>query len=206
MAGMRVLDVGGGLGGPARMLAVEEGVQVTVLDLTADYLHAGVLLTARLGLAGRVNFCHASALALPFPDASFDLVWTQNSGMHIADKARLYRGFYRVLRPGGRLAQLEPVAGPVQPPHLPLMWASDPADSHLLSADALRTVILASGFVERYWQPALSVPEPAPSAGPAVPTIQHLIMGERLAAIQAARTRNQAEDRLHTMLAVFEHP
>jgi hypothetical protein len=94
----------------------------------------------------------------------------------------------------------------VQPPHFPLMWASDPADSHLLSADALRTVILASGFVERYWQPALSVPEPAPSPGPAVPTIQYLIMGERLAAIQAARTRNQAEDRLHTVLAVFERP
>jgi SAM-dependent methyltransferase len=205
-AGMRVLDVGGGLGGPARMLAVEEGAQVTVLDLTAEYLRAGVLLTARLGLTGQVDFCHGNALALPFPDASFDLVWTQNSGMHIADKARLYQGFYRVLRPGGRLAQLEPVAGPVQPPYFPLMWASDPADSHLLSADALRTVILASGFVERYWQPALSVPEPAPSAGLAVPTIQHLIMGERLAAIQAARTRNQAEDRLHTVLAVFERP
>jgi hypothetical protein len=86
------------------------------------------------------------------------------------------------------------------------MWASDPADSHLLSAAALRAVILASGFVERYWHAAIRVPEPAPSPGPPVPSIQHLIMGERLAAIQAARTRNQAEDRLHTVLAVFERP
>lgn len=111
VAGMHVLDVGGGLGGPARMLAVECGARVTVLDLTTDYLRAGALLTARMGLAGQVRFCHGNALALPFPDGSFDLVWTQNSGMQIADKVGLYRGFFHVLRPGGRLAQLEPVAG-----------------------------------------------------------------------------------------------
>src|ERR687887_1932317 len=64
-AGMRVLDVGGGLGGPARMLAVEYGAQVTVLDLTADYLRAGAELTARMGLTGQVTFCHGHALDLP---------------------------------------------------------------------------------------------------------------------------------------------
>src|SRR5215471_845401 len=100
-AGMRVLDVGGGLGGPARMLAVEYGAIVTVLDFTADYLRAGALLTARMGLAEQVHFCCGHALNLPFPDGSFDLVWTQNSGMQIADKARLYREFFRILCPGG---------------------------------------------------------------------------------------------------------
>ena len=107
-AGMRVLDVGGGLGGPARMLAVEYGAHVTVLDLTADYLRAGALLTARMGLTEQVRFCHGHAFNLPFPDGSFDSVWTQNSGMQIADKVRLYREFFRVLRPAGHLAQLEP--------------------------------------------------------------------------------------------------
>jgi ubiquinone/menaquinone biosynthesis C-methylase UbiE len=205
-AGMRVLDVGGGLGGPARMLAVEYGARVTVLDLTADYLRAGALLTVRMGLARQVHFCRGNALALPFPDGSFDLVWTQNSGMRIADKARLYRGFFRVLRPAGRLAQLEPVAGPVQPPHFPLMWASEPTDSHLVSAEALREAMTATGFSERYWNPAVSFPEPAASAADTSITIQRLIMGERLTAIREAGARNAAEGRLHSVLAVFERP
>jgi SAM-dependent methyltransferase len=205
-AGMRVLDVGGGLGGPARMLAVEYGALVTVLDLTADYLRAGALLTARLGLTGRVTFCHGQALDLPFPDGSFDLVWTQNSGMQIADKVRLYGGFFRVLRSAGRLAQLEPIAGPVQPPHFPLMWASKPADSHLLSADTLCEVILTTGFRVRHWQPAVRFPESAPSPVSAPITIQRLVMGEHLLAIREAGARNTAEDRMHTMLAVCERP
>jgi ubiquinone/menaquinone biosynthesis C-methylase UbiE len=205
-AGMRVLDVGGGLGGPARMLAVEYGASVTVLDLTADYLRAGALLTAQTGLARQVHFCHGNALALPFPDSSFDLVWTQNSGMQIADKARLYGGFFRVLRPAGCLAQLEPVAGSVQPPHFPLMWASEPTDSHLLSAAALREVMTATGFCERYWNPAISFPEPAASAVSTSPTIQRLIMGEHLMAIREAGARNAAEGRLHSVLAVYERP
>lgn len=205
-AGTRVLDVGGGLGGPARMLAVEYGAQVTVVDLTAEYLRAGEELTARLGLTGQVTFHHGQALDLPFPDGSFDLVWTQNSGMQIAAKAQLYRGFCRVLRPVGRLAQVKPIAGPVQPPHFPLMWANEPADSYLLAADALHEIIRAAGFIERYWDPAVRFPESAPSPASTARTIQHLIMGERLPAIQAARDRNAAEDRLRTVLAVFERP
>ena len=205
-AGMRVLDVGGGLGGPARMLAVEYGARATVLDLTADYLRTGALLTARMGLAGQVHFCHGHALALPFADGSFDLVWTQNSGMQLADKSRLYRGFFRVLRPGGRLAQLEPVAGPVQPPHFPLMWASEPSESRVLAADALRATITATGFIAHSWNPAVRFPEPAANATPTALTIQRLIMGERLAAIREAGARNTAEDRLRSVLAVFERP
>jgi SAM-dependent methyltransferase len=199
-----VLDVGGGLGGPARMLAVEYDARVTVFDLTADYLQAGELLTARMGLSGRVDFYHGNALDLPFADGSFDVVWTQNSGMNIADKSALYRGFWRVLKPGGRLAQLEPVAGTVQPPHFPLMWASEPSGSHLLTAEALRQVILDSGFAERYWNPAVQFPEAAAPAPAAAMTIQQLVMGERLAAIQEARKRNAAEDRLRSILAVCE--
>src|SRR5438067_4019273 len=81
--GSRVLDVGGGLGGPARLLAVEFGCDVTVLDVSDDYVQAGAFLTARLGLEGDVRFALGSALALPYPAAQFDVVWTQNSGMNI---------------------------------------------------------------------------------------------------------------------------
>jgi SAM-dependent methyltransferase len=157
-------------------------------------------------LTEQVRFCCGHALNLPFPDGSFDIVWTQNSGMQIADKGRLYHEFFRVLRPAGRLAQLEPIAGPVQPPHFPLMWAREAADSHLLTADTLREVILATGFIEHYWHPAATFREAAPNPESAPHTIQSLVMGERLAAIQEARVRNAAEDRLRTVLLVCERP
>ena len=126
-----VLDVGGGFGGPARTLAAEFGCRVTVIDLTETYVRAAEMLTERLGLAGRVTHRVGDALALPFGDASFDVVWTQNSGMNIEDKARLYAGFHRALRPGGSLVMQEPMAGPVEPPIYPLMWARDPGSSFL---------------------------------------------------------------------------
>ena len=50
----------------------------------------GELLTARTGLQERVTFQHGTALALPFADGSFDLVWTQHSTMNVDDKARQY--------------------------------------------------------------------------------------------------------------------
>ncbi len=205
-AGMHVLDVGGGVGGPARMLATEFGAQVTVFDLTTDYLQAGALVTERMGLAAQVRFRHGNALDLPYADGCFDLVWTQHSGMNIADKTQLYGGFFRVLRPGGRLAQLEPVAGPVQPPHFPLMWAREPTNSHLLAAAALREVILATGFIECHWNPVVRFPGAAAKRAQAPMTIQRLVMGDRLPAIQEANVRNTDEDRLHTVLAVFERP
>ncbi len=100
----QVLDVGGGLGGPARTLAVEFGCHVTVIDLTESYVQAAEMLTAQLGLGNRVTHHVGTALEFPFDPGRFDVVWTQNSGMNIADKERLYMGFHRVLRPGGRLA------------------------------------------------------------------------------------------------------
>jgi sarcosine/dimethylglycine N-methyltransferase len=198
--GSRVLDIGGGLGGPARLLAVEHGCDVTVLDLTEDYVRAGQMLTALLHLEDRVRLRQGDALDLPFPDDTFDLVWTQNSGMNIADKERLYRGIRRVLRPGGRLATQEPVAGPVQPPHFPLMWARDAAGSFLLTAGALRALIQASGFSERVWE---EVTSPPPQTAAVEPNIQTLAMGDRLPAIQASNTRNWAERRLASITGVF---
>src|SRR5215831_8777611 len=88
--GMHVLDVGSGLGGPARTLAVEYGCRVTGLDLTEEFCRAATMLTARVGLQERTAFRHGSALDLPFEEATFDAVWTQGVLMHIADKARFF--------------------------------------------------------------------------------------------------------------------
>jgi MPBQ/MSBQ methyltransferase len=94
-SGMRALDVGGGLGGPARTLASEFGCTVEVLDITEEYCRAGEMLTARTGLSDLVSFRHGDVVEMAYPDASFDLAWTQHSSMNIADKERLYQEIHR---------------------------------------------------------------------------------------------------------------
>lgn len=86
-----VIDIGSGIGGPARYLARTYGCQVSGIDLTEDFVATATALTRMVGLSDRVAFRVGSALALPFPDASFDLAWTQNVAMNIADRAGWYR-------------------------------------------------------------------------------------------------------------------
>lgn len=202
--GMRVLDVGGGLGGPARTLAVECGCHVTVIDLTESYVQAAAMLTARLGLSDRVTHGIGHALALPFNPDTFDVVWTQNSGMNIADKAQLYVGFHRVLRPGGRLAFQEPMAGPVQPLIFPTMWARDPATSFLRTPAEMLRLIEAAGFRAHAWEVMAAIPGQASDTAVAAHSLHRLIMGEAMAAITHAGDRNRDEGRLVIGQAVFD--
>jgi SAM-dependent methyltransferase len=199
--GARVLDVGGGLGGPARTLAADLGCTVTVLDLAASYVEAGRTLTALAGLQDRVSHVIGDALELPFDDGSFDAVWTQNSGMNIAAKEALYAGVRRVLRPGGILAMQEPVAGPAEPRVYPLMWASGPEHDHVRTAQALRAVVEAAGFRVVTWDDVIPFRPSADAPRPAH-TIQRLVMGDdRLQAITAAALINQQVDRLRMVQA-----
>ena len=201
--GLRVLDVGGGLGGPARTLAVEFGCRVTVVDLTESYVRAATALTARLGLADRVSHRVGDALALDLDGAPFDLVWAQNSGMNIADKERLYAGFARALRPGGVLALQEPMAGPVQPPVYPVMWARDASTSFLRTPAEMRRVLEAAGFRVRQWDD-LTAELAGPTAAAPAHSVQRIIMGDALEAITGAGHRNREEGRIVNVQAVLE--
>jgi SAM-dependent methyltransferase len=203
--GLRVLDVGAGFGGPARTLAAEFGCLVTAVDLTASYVHAAQVLTATMGLDDRVSHDVGNALDLPFAEATFDLVWTQNSGMNIADKERLYAGFHRVLRPGGLLALQEPMAGPVDPLLYPVMWARDAATSFLRTPAAMRATIEAAGFRARIWDDVTAeTAGPASAASIPAHSIQHLVMGDALEEIIRVGHRNRDESRLVSIQAVFE--
>src|SRR5262245_46852583 len=205
--GTRVLDVGGGLGGPARTLAAQHGCRVTVIDLTESYVRAGELLTERLRLGDRVSHRVGDALELPFPAGAFDMVWTQNSGMHVAAKERLYAGFHRVLRPGGVLAFQEPMAGPGGPPIFPTMWARDAAHSSLRPPLEMRALIEAAGFRVRVWDDVTadtSVATP-PAALPAY-AIAKLVMGDALEGIMAAGQRSRDERRVLVIHAVCGRP
>jgi SAM-dependent methyltransferase len=143
----RVLDIGAGLAGPARLMASTLGCRVACLDLSPDFCAGAALLNRLTGLDDRVEVHRGSALDLPFPDDSFDVVWMQNVGMNIADKQKLYGEIYRVLKPGGRYAFQELAAGDAATSHFPLPWATDPADSFLVSAEATRSILGETGFV-----------------------------------------------------------
>lgn len=203
--GTRVLDVGGGFGGPARTLAAEFGCHVTVVDVTESYVRAGAALTARVGLSGRVTHRVGDALALDGAPDAFDVLWTQNSGMNIADKERLYPGFARVIRRGGLLATQEPMAGPTQPVIYPVMWARDASMSFLRAPDAMRALIEAAGFRVRAWDD-VTAELTGSSTGASIPAhaIQRLVMGDALDGIIAAGQRNRSEGRIVMIQAVCE--
>ena len=209
--GARVLDVGGGIGGPARQLATRFGCHVTVLDLTAEYCAVGEKLTAWTGLTDRVSFVHASALEMPFEDATFDVAWTQHASMNIADKAGLYREIARIVRPGGRFAFFDMLAGPNQPIHFPVPWATDPSFSFLVSPPETRALIAEAGFREVTWltgdelEDLLEASDPPADDGtPEVALDSGLLNGTEGPRMGANVARNRKEGRIVPVIGVFE--
>ncbi len=150
--GTGVLDVGSGIGGPARTLAAEYGARVTGLDLVGEYVRAAGVLSERVGLGDRVRFVQGSALDLPFPEASFDVVWTQHVTMNVEDKPRLLAECRRVLRPGGRLAFYEVFTGPGGEVVYPAPWADGPSISFMIPAGDFRRLLAEAGFSVDRWE------------------------------------------------------
>jgi len=201
---MHILDVGGGLGGPARTLALEFGCHVTVVDLTESYIHAGRVLTSLMKLDDRVTFQVSDALKLSFEENSFDVVWTQNSGMNIADKESLYAGFHRLIRPNGLLVFQELMSGPNQPPVFPVMWSRDGSNHFLRKPEQMQAAIEAAGFRLIKWEDVTNEKE-APATVRPTHSIQKLVMGEELLKeITSSSKRNDEEQRLVMVQAVFE--
>ena len=97
-------------------------------------------------------FQTADALALPFADETFDVVWIQNVTMNIEDKARFYEEAFRVLKPGGRFTSTDMAAGPAGEPYYPLPWAMDPEISFLTPPDEMRSLAQAAGFEIVDWR------------------------------------------------------
>jgi cyclopropane fatty-acyl-phospholipid synthase-like methyltransferase len=152
--GQQVLDVGAGVGGPARRLAHKYGAHVHGLELSESVHETAVALTALVRVQEQVHHTQGSALALPFPDGTFDVVVMQHVAMQIAEKDTLFAECVRVLRPGGALALHEIFLGDGGEPQFPLAWATEPAMSSLESLAACtarlaRLGLQAGDFVDQ---------------------------------------------------------
>lgn len=206
--GGHVLDIGAGIGGPARFLAARHRARVTALDATARFCKAAELLTRGAGLADRVTVVCADALALPFVDGSFDVAWSQAVSQNIADKQRFFAEAARVVRPGGQVALFEIVAGPGGPLELPVPWADTQDQSWLLTAPELRDLLGATPLEIVAWNEGQAALDAIAKTAASLPTPRadrqlglDILMPnfeERMAAL----ARNIAQDKIALIQAV----
>ncbi len=145
--GERVLDVGCGIGGPARAVASRRGAHVTGVDLTPSQVEAAQALSERLGL-GEVTRFHVGDVAhLTFGDGSFDAAMMLFVGMNIPAKAAVFAEVHRVLRPGGRFVVYDPMRTGSAQPAFPVPWAAGPDTSFLATVEEYRSLLTEAGFV-----------------------------------------------------------
>jgi ubiquinone/menaquinone biosynthesis C-methylase UbiE len=145
-AGACVLDIGCGIGGPARFFAAERGWKVEGIDLTAEYVAVAAALSRRVGMADAVSFRQASATALPFNDGHFDGATMLHVGMNIPDKRAVFAEVRRVLRPGGLFAIYDAMRQSDGAFSYPVPWSSEPATNHIATPEAYKAALVAAGF------------------------------------------------------------
>jgi sarcosine/dimethylglycine N-methyltransferase len=207
-AATSVLDVGSGIGGPARFVAATHGCRVTGIDVSESFVDASRYLTERTGQSGRVSFRTASALDLPFENGHFDVALLQHVAMNISDRARLYAEIRRVLRSRGKFATFDVVSNQGEP-HYPVPWARTPVTSFLLTAAATRDAIEASGFRALVWRDDTELAKAwvtqLRASGPPPPGRNlGVVMGPDFAMLLTNLGRSLLEGRIGILTAVFE--
>lgn len=144
--GARVLDIGSGIGGPARYFAEARGCLVVGIDLTPEFVQVANALTRCCGLAGKVEFREASATGLMFEDGAFDTATMIHVGMNIPDKEKVFAEARRVLKPGGKFGVYDIMrAGDGEIPY-PMPWARTRDTSFLETPATYQRLLAHAGF------------------------------------------------------------
>ena len=143
-----VLDLCCGLGGPARYQALSRRCRVVGLDYNEGRIKGAADLTRRVNLARRVRFVRGDAETLPFPPETFDAVLSQEALLHLPDKGKALAEAFRVLKPGGRIAFTDWIAGGgLTDADRALMWTGIAAQS-IQTINQYLVLLKAAGFAE----------------------------------------------------------
>lgn len=208
-----VLDLGCGIGGPARTLAAEYGCRVTGVDLTEAFCRTGRLLSTAVGLAAATRFVCASVDALPLAAGAWPWVWSQHAVMNVPDTPRMYAEVARVLAPGGRFVHHDIVAGPDGPPYFPVPWASEPAGSFLQPPESIRDQLADAGLVQGDWRDLtddvianLRASRAARDAGEPESPGPHLVLGPSFHDMRANLGRSLEDQRARVVQGLWEKP
>jgi ubiquinone/menaquinone biosynthesis C-methylase UbiE len=209
----RVLDLGSGLGGPARTLAELTGCTVTGVDLTPEFCEVATALSEWTGLSGRTRFEVGDATDTGLPDAAVDGAMTVHVAMNIEDKLALHSEAFRVLRPGGRFVVYDVLQGEGGEVHYPVPWANDSSTSFLATPDEMRGLLSAAGFevvseVDSSDESLAwfrQVRARTEREGPP-PVTFATFLGEAFAQMAANQVANLAERRIRTVMFVCSRP
>lgn len=215
--GSRALDLGCGIGGPARALRRRVGPPgaVVAVDAVAEYCRVARALNEREGASVDIAVEHADVLDLALPGPRFDLVWSQHAQMNVKDKVRWLEAVRRHLVPGGRYAFHETFAGPGGEPWYPTPWAQRADDSHLTTPGHWLADLEAAGFIPGHWldrtgqsvvwlDEAVAVQRALAAAGdPAAALNVGLLLGPEAALMSRNLRRNLDERRVLIFMGVF---
>ena len=142
-----IIDIGAGLGGPARYIANKYACHITGIDLTPQHVETANKLSQLVSMATHTKFHIEDACALSFDTESFDGGYTIHTGMNIKDKDALYREIARILKPGSIFGIYEVfLTQPDSKIIYPLPWSSSADTSHLITIEALKTYMSDNNF------------------------------------------------------------
>ena len=211
--GQHILDIGCGLGGPARYVAKRFQCNVSGLDITEPFVEAANKLTALLGMERQVKVEHGDGQRLPYRDAAFDGAYTQHVTMNVADRPAFFSEAHRVLKPGAFFALTEHGLGPKGDLHYPVPWSEDGSGAWLVTPSETRAILEKTGFEEivvvdtgaEYVAGYKMAIEKA-EKGALPPLGVHILMGDT--ALQKTRNaaRNIEEGRTHPIQLVCRKP
>jgi ubiquinone/menaquinone biosynthesis C-methylase UbiE len=209
----RVLDIGSGLGGPARTLAEKYGCHVTGIDLTKAFCDVATVLSEWSNLTTQTTFRWGNATNIPFQDNHIDCAMTIHVAMNIPEKHTVYEEARRVVKPGGIFAVYDILQGEGGDISFPVPWANERSFSHLATCDEMRALLSGAGFKilgivdtseESHDSLKAAMMHPTQVDPPRISSPTQILFGDKFMDMARNQLRGLAERQIRTVSLICE--